>query len=54
MFAGIADHEGEIPGATSAECGNYRDHDLPGARREAKVYLDEVLTRLDGKTTEYP
>ena len=29
----IRDFEGEIPGATkSAECGNYREHSLPGAK----------------------
>ena len=31
----IADYEGEIPGASAEECGNYREHDLPGAKEEA-------------------
>ena len=30
-----AHFEGEIPGATAAECGNYLEHDLDGARRIA-------------------
>ncbi len=31
----IAAYEGEIPGTTSIECGNYREHDLAGAKKEA-------------------
>ena len=34
-LAFIAAFEGEIPGTTAAECGNYREHDLEGARRAA-------------------
>ena len=32
----IAGFEGEIPGATRKECGNYLDHDLPGAKKMAE------------------
>ena len=35
-FGFIAGYEGEIPGATAVECGNYREHDLAGAKREAR------------------
>ncbi|MDD6034381.1 MAG: S-ribosylhomocysteine lyase [Oscillospiraceae bacterium] len=28
----IADYEGEIPGSTAIECGNYREHSLPKAK----------------------
>lgn len=31
-FAFIAEYTGEIPGSTEPECGNYREHDLPGAK----------------------
>lgn len=31
----IASYDGEIPGTTSIECGNYLEHDLNGAKREA-------------------
>ena len=34
-FAFIAAYEGEIPGATRTQCGNYREHDLPGAKAAA-------------------
>ena len=38
-FAFIAQYQGEIPGATEKECGNYREQDLEGAREEAKAML---------------
>lgn len=31
--------EGEIPGSRRRECGNYLDHDLTGAKREAAAML---------------
>lgn len=31
----IAAYEGEIPGTTSIECGNFLEHDLSGAKKEA-------------------
>lgn len=37
-FAYAAAYEGEIPGSTEPECGNYREHDLPGAKRIAGDY----------------
>ncbi len=38
-MAFAAAFQGEIPGAKRRECGNYREHDLPGARREAAAML---------------
>lgn len=35
-FAFIADFEGEIPGSKREECGNYLEHDLPGAKEVAR------------------
>lgn len=32
----IADYQGEIPGGTAKECGNYLDHNLDGAKALAK------------------
>lgn len=34
-FAFIAAYEGEIPGAKEAECGNYREQNLAGAKQTA-------------------
>ena len=36
------DFQGEIPGNSKIECGNYLDHDLLGAKQEAKA-MCEVL-----------
>ena len=38
-FAFIAAFEGEIPGSKRQECGNYLEHDLPGARAVARDML---------------
>ena len=37
-FSFIAGYEGEVPGATPADCGNWLLHDLPMARYEARKY----------------
>lgn len=39
-FRFIADFEGEIPGAKRRECGNYKEHDLPGAKAVAVDMLN--------------
>lgn len=50
-FQFIADYEGEIPGVSAVECGNYRDHDLAQAKIDAADMV-EVLT--DYTNLEYP
>ena len=47
-FAFIRGFEGEIPGSRREECGNYREHDLAGARRTA----EDMLGILAGWTAE--
>lgn len=42
IFRQIADYEGEVPGATASECGNYREHDLVGAKKRAKEFLPVI------------
>ncbi|MDE6644164.1 MAG: S-ribosylhomocysteine lyase [Muribaculaceae bacterium] len=54
MMKFIADFQGDIPGATDVECGNYKLNNLEGARHEAKVFLDEVLTNPSKQNLEYP
>lgn len=39
-FAFVADFTGAIPGATRQECGNYREHDLAGAKAVAADMLN--------------
>ena len=36
----------EVPGATERECGNAVDHDLEGAQKVAREYLDGVLNLI--------
>ncbi len=36
-------HRGEVPGASPLSCGNYRDHDLEGAKAWAERVLNEGL-----------
>ncbi len=49
----IADFEGDIPGATAIECGNYSLQDLPDAKRLAEMYCG-VLSTLNEGSTVYP
>ena len=46
MYECIAAYEGEIPGASPMDCGNYLDMNLPMANYWAKRYL-EVLKNID-------
>ncbi len=39
-FEFVRDFEGEIPGATPIQCGNYSDMDLCGAKTAAARYLE--------------
>lgn len=42
LFRQIAEYSGPIPGAALRECGNYLEHDLPGAVKEAKNFLPVI------------
>ncbi len=53
-FRFVAEFEGEVPGATPKDCGNYLLHDLPMARLEARRYLEEVLERITDDNMVYP
>jgi S-ribosylhomocysteine lyase len=54
MFRFIADYEGEIPGASARDCGNYLDMNLPMAKYLAKKYVENVLTDITEKNLNYP
>ena len=53
-FRFIADFEGEIPGATPKDCGNYLFNDLEGAKKLVKTYLNEVLDQASEQNLNYP
>ena len=54
MWEFIRDYEGEIPGASPRDCGNYLDMNLPMAKYLAKKYLDEVLYQITEDRLVYP
>lgn len=54
MFEFIANYEGEVPGADARSCGNYLDMNLPMAKYEAKVFLNEILLNIKEENLIYP
>ena len=53
-FEFIAGFDGEIPGATPSDCGNYTFNDLEEARSLSKKFLKEVLYEIKEENTVYP
>jgi len=53
MFEFVRDFEGDVPGASAKDCGNYLDMKLPMAKYLAKKYLD-VLYNIDDSRLVYP
>ena len=51
-FAFIAQFEGKIPGSERIECGNYLEHDLPGAKAVAEDML-QVLENWSAEKMNY-
>ena len=47
----VIDFNGEIPGATAVECGNYLEQDLANAKQYAQKYLSELKNH---KRLQYP
>ena len=50
----IRDFEGDVPGASAKDCGNYLDMNLPMAKYLAKKYLNEVLYHIKEERLVYP
>lgn len=49
----VADFEGEVPGATPRDCGNYSYMDLPEAKKAARKYLEQLSDASD-RNFSYP
>lgn len=49
----VAAFQGEIPGATPRDCGNYSFMDLDTAKVAARTYIDEVLDHITAENLEY-
>jgi len=54
MFQFIADYDGNIPGASAVECGNYLSMDLPMAKYESGKFVNEVLEVIKKENLNYP
>ncbi|NLK75424.1 MAG: S-ribosylhomocysteine lyase [Clostridiales bacterium] len=54
MFEFIRDFEGDIPGATAINCGNYLDMDLKMAKLYSQKFLDDILYKIDEEHLNYP
>ena len=52
-FAWIADFTGKVPGTDEKECGNFREHDLDGARQIARDMV-AVLAGWQPEQLVYP
>lgn len=52
-FAAGASYEGEMPGCSAAECGNYRNLDMALARDCCRYYA-EVIADWDAAKLTYP
>ncbi len=54
MYQFIAKFEGEVPGASAKDCGNYLDMNLPMAKFLARKYLTEILDNIPKNRLTYP
>lgn len=54
LFEFVRDFQGDIPGATAENCGNYSDMDLNKAKLYAGNFLDEILYKIDEEHLNYP
>lgn len=52
-FAFVADFDGDVPGASAMDCGNYLDMNLPMARYWGRRYTD-LLKNIDDSRMVYP
>jgi S-ribosylhomocysteine lyase len=54
LYKFMADFEGEIPGASAKDCGNYLDMNLPMAKYLANKFLNEILLNIKEENLNYP
>lgn len=52
-FRFVRDFEGDVPGASAKDCGNYLDMNLPMAKYCAKRYV-QLLEQMDESRLVYP
>lgn len=54
MYEFIRDYEGNVPGASARDCGNYLDLNLGMAKYLAKNYLEKTIYNISDKNLNYP
>lgn len=54
MIDFVLNYEGDIPGASPRDCGNYLDLNLSMAKYYAKKYKEEVLDNITPERLNYP
>lgn len=54
MFTFISEFQGDIPGASAKDCGNYLDMNLGTAKYYVNKYLTEVLNSPSKEQLNYP
>ena len=54
LYKFISDFQGEIPGASARDCGNYLDMNLPMAKFLANKFLNEILFNIKEENLNYP
>ena len=54
LYKFIANFEGEIPGASARDCGNFLDMNLPMAKYLANKFLNDILLNIGDKNLIYP
>ncbi|EHI98911.1 MULTISPECIES: S-ribosylhomocysteine lyase [unclassified Clostridium] len=54
LYKFMADFEGDIPGASAKDCGNYLDMNLPMAKYLANKFLNEILLNIKEENLNYP
>lgn len=54
LYIFMAEYEGEVPGASARDCGNYLDMNLNMAKYLSRKYLDEVLDNISSERLIYP
>lgn len=54
MYEFMRDFQGEVPGASPKDCGNYLDMNLNMSNYLAKKYLDQVLYNISEDRLIYP
>jgi len=54
LYKFMAEFEGDIPGASAKDCGNYLDMNLPMAKYLANKFLNDILLNITEKNLVYP